>query len=146
MKYVISEEIEYDWLKWANENDLPSWERLLDQIYLMCIGISMKFRHRNDEERSELAHEAFVQTINKIKSGHLTFDDRAPVFNLLTTTIFRHMYSIKNKDTRRRMSHVKLVTKTLSDLKIRQMISSLQFNQAVGSLSIISIQEHKNET
>jgi DNA-directed RNA polymerase specialized sigma24 family protein len=139
MKYVISEELEYDWTKWAKEDDLPSWERLLGQIYMMCYGISVNFHPKSDEEHNDLAHEAFVQTIAKIKDGRLTFDDRAPAFNLLTTTIFRHLYSLKNRDSRRKVAYNKLAQRTLNDPKVRRQLSVAQFNQALGSLS--SIQE-----
>jgi len=137
MRYVISEELEYDWAKWANEDDQPSWERLLDQIYMMCKGISTKFHPKNDEEHADLAHEAFVLTIAKIKDGRLTFDDRAPVFNLLTTTIFRHLYSLKNRDSRRKTAHNKFAIKTLQDPKIKNQLSTSQLNQAWSSLSSI---------
>jgi hypothetical protein len=136
MKYVISEELEYDWTKWAEEDDEPSWERLLDQIYMMCMGISTRFHPRDEDEHVELAHEAFVLTIAKIKDGRLTFDNRAPVFNLLTTTIFRHLYSLKNREGRRKVAYNKYAKKTLSDSKIKDQLSPPQLNQIWCSLSI----------
>ena len=135
MGYVISEEMEYDWTRWAEEDDMASWERLLDQIYLMCKGIATKFHQQNEEEHAELAHEAFVLTIAKIKDGRLTFDDRAPVFNLLTTTIFRHLYSLKNRDSRRKVAYNKYAQKTLNSPKIKSQLSSAQLNQIFVSLS-----------
>jgi len=136
MKYVISEELEYDWSKWADEDDQPSWDRLLDQIYMMCKGISTHFRPKDDEEHTELTHEAFVLTIAKIKDGRLTFDNRAPVFNLLTTTIFRHLYSLKNRDSRRKVAYTKYAKKALCDHKVKSQLSSAQLNQIYCSLSI----------
>jgi hypothetical protein len=136
MKYVISEELEYDWNKWAEEDDQPSWDRLLDQIYMMCKGISTHFRPKDDEEHADLTHEAFVLTIAKIKDGRLTFDNRAPVFNLLTTTIFRHLYSLKNRDSRRKVAYTKYAKKTLCDQRVKCQLSQAQLNQIHCSLSI----------
>ena len=136
MKYVISEELEYDWNRWATEDDRPSWDRLLDQIYMMCKGISTHFRPKDEEEHADLTHEAFVLTITKIKDGRLTFDDRAPVFNLLTTTIFRHLYSLKNRDSRRKVAYTKYAKRTLCDLNVKRQFSSIQLNQIYSSLSI----------
>lgn len=101
--YVESNEIESHWTNWNNTKSEDSWSLLLDQIYKMCYGIAVKFHPRSEEERLDLCHETFTLTIEKIKNGKLTFEPgRAPVFNLLTTTIFRHLYSLKNKDNRRR--------------------------------------------
>lgn len=135
MRYVISEEIEYDWSRWAEEDDMPSWERLLDQIYLMCKGIATKFHPKSEEEHTELTHEAFVLTIAKIKDGRLTFDNRAPVFNLLTTTIFRHLYSLKNRDSRRKVAYNKYAHKTLYSPKVKNQLSPTQLNQILNTLS-----------
>jgi hypothetical protein len=136
MKYVISEELEYDWTKWADEGCTLAWERLLDQIYMMCKGISTRFHPKDEEEHTELSHEAFVLTIAKIKDGRLTFDDRAPVFNLLTTTIFRHLYSLKNRDARRKVAYNKYARKALTNSKIKDQLSTVQLNQIYSSLSI----------
>jgi len=136
-KYVLSEEIEYDWTKWAECGCQYAWERLLDQIYKMCEGISTHFRPKDEEEHSDLAHEAFVLTIAKIEDGRLTFDDRAPVFNLLTTTIFRHLYSLKNRDSRRKVAYGKLARRTLMDPKVKGQFSTNQLNQIWGSLSMV---------
>lgn len=101
--YVDSKTLEKHWTNWLNTNDQDSWNILLDGIYKICNGVARKFSPPNDEEHSELAHEAFILTINKIKSGKLKFTPgKAPVFNLLTTAAFRHLYSKMNRDTRRK--------------------------------------------
>jgi hypothetical protein len=86
-----------------------SWDKLSTMIYMICTGLTLKFNLPSDEERHELAHEAFEQTLKKITRGKLKFTaGRAPVFNLLTTAIIRMMYSIKNKEKRRRINQAKL--------------------------------------
>ena len=101
--YVDSKQLEEHWMHWINTKDEFSWDFLLSGIYRMCYGIAIRFNPKSDEEHCELAHEAFYKTIEKIEDGRLTFEPgRAPVFNLLTTTIFRHLYSTKSKETRRR--------------------------------------------
>ena len=101
--YVDSDDLEAclaDWLKTENPQ---SWEELHGYVYKICNGVAIHFNPKNEEEHMELCHETFVLTIDKIKRRKLIFDaGRAPVFNLLTTTIFRHLYSLKNKDNRRR--------------------------------------------
>jgi hypothetical protein len=137
MRYVISEEIEYDWTTWGNDDCPYAWERLQEQIYKMCFGIARKFRPKDDEEHTELAHEAFVLTMDKIKDRRLTFDDRAPVFNLLTTTIFRHLFSLKNRDSRRRNAMNKYAKRVLSNPDTREQLSHVQLNHIWNSLSSI---------
>jgi hypothetical protein len=101
--YVDSKELEKHWTNWLKTNNEQSWDILLNGIYKICNGVARKFSPPNDEEHDELAHEAFILTINKIKSGKLKFTPgKAPVFNLLTTAIFRHLYSKMNRDSRRR--------------------------------------------
>lgn len=102
--YVESKQLEAYWTAWLNnKEDKAAWEGLLSSIYKICYGVAVHFRPHNDDEHDELAHEAFVLTIDKISDGRLKFTaGKAPVFNLLTTTIFRHLYSKMNKDSRRR--------------------------------------------
>ena len=101
--YVDSDDLEACWAKWLESEDPKSWEELAGYVYKICNGVAVHFNPKDEEEHAELAHETFVLTIEKIKSRKLVFEPgRAPVFNLLTTTIFRHLYSLKNKDNRRR--------------------------------------------
>ena len=101
--YVDSRELEKQWALWLETNDCLAWEKLQSDIYQMCKGIAVKFSPRSEEEHLDLAHETFVITIDKIKKRKLVFDPgRAPVFNLLTTTIIRHLFSFKNRENRRR--------------------------------------------
>lgn len=101
--YVDSKELEGHWSRWIDTGDCDSWNKLLSGVYKICQGVVVNFNPRNEEEHSELVHEAFILTIAKIKDGRLTFEPgRAPVFNLLTTTIFRQLFSKLNKDNRRK--------------------------------------------
>ncbi len=101
--YVDSKEIELCWANWLANEDAYSWDKLQGFVYKICKGVVVHFNPKNEEEHMDLCHETFVLTMDKIKNRKLVFKaGRAPVFNLLTTTIFRHLYSLKNKENRRR--------------------------------------------
>jgi len=79
-----------------------SWQLILEDIYKMCNGISKKFNMPSEDDRNELANDAVYQVIRKLKTKKLTYTPgKAPVFNLLTTTIHRCMYSALVRDQRR---------------------------------------------
>lgn len=105
--YADSAELEAHWARWLaakarNEDDPESWRLLQEGIYKICQGVATQFNPKDDDEHLELSHETFMLTIEKIAAGRLVFKPgKAPVFNLLTTTIFRHLYSLKNKQNRR---------------------------------------------
>jgi len=87
-----------------------SWHAMLHDVSNMCKGIAVKFKQKSDEERDELSHEALAQVIQKMASYKLVYTPGlAPVFNLLTTTIYRCMYSIMNKRTSQRNGTQKLL-------------------------------------
>ena len=101
--YVDSDDLEACWANWLKSEDPESWEELTGYVYKICKGVAVHFNPKDEEEHAELCHETFVLTVEKIKSRKLVFEaGRAPVFNLLTTTIFRHLFSLKNKENRRR--------------------------------------------
>ena len=80
-----------------------SWDKLSSMIYQICCGVVLNFHPPAEDCKNELVHEAYTHTMTKISRGKLVFTPgRAPVFNLLTTAIFRIMYSIKNKEKRDR--------------------------------------------
>jgi hypothetical protein len=80
-----------------------SWQAMLQDIAKMCNGIASKFNQQSAEETNNLASEALIQVISKIARGKLKYTPgRAPVFNLLTTTIHRCIYSILSKETRQK--------------------------------------------
>lgn len=89
-----------------------SWDRLTSMIYDICSGIALNFRPANSDIKNDLIHEAFTCILNKIHNGNLEFTPgRAPAFNLLTTAIFRVMYSIKTKEKRQRNHQTELLKK-----------------------------------
>lgn len=81
--------------------ELPTemtWHAVLGDINNMCQGIAMRFKQQSEEETFELANEALLQVTKKLAAYKLVYTPgRAPVFNLLTTTIHRCMYSIMNR-------------------------------------------------
>lgn len=75
-----------------------SWHAILNDIHKMCDGITIKFNLHSEEESHDLSSEAFLQVMRKLSSYKLVYvPGKAPVFNLLTTTIYRVMYSIMNR-------------------------------------------------
>ena len=75
-----------------------TWHLMLDDINKMCHGIAIRFKQPTDEEQTDLANEALIQVIRKLVDYKLVYTPGlAPVFNLLTTTIHRCMYSIMNR-------------------------------------------------
>jgi hypothetical protein len=87
-----------------------SWHAMLADINQMCQGIATKFKPSTEEELMDLANEALVQVSKKLVTGKLVYiPGKAPVFNLLTTTIHRCMFSIMNRRTNRRQGLNKLL-------------------------------------
>ena len=95
---------------------LQCWHSLLKDIAAMCAGIVCKFNQPSEEAKASLANEAFVQVASKLQRGRLKYmPGRAPVFNLLTTTIHRCIYSALSKDKRQRRNLVALTENLLID-------------------------------
>lgn len=87
-----------------------SWKEILEAADMICYGIAIKFRQKTEEESRDLSSEALIQIINKLKNGKLSYTPgKAPVFNLLTTTIYRCMFTIMNKRTAQREHQQKLI-------------------------------------
>ena len=118
--------------------DIPtdeSWKKLLLDISKMCTGISTKFTMSADAQ-NDLASDALLQVIRKLQTGKLTFTPgRAPVFNLLTTTIHRCMFSI--------ISRIKSQKNNVEKL-YEQLKSNTNYSQR--SLRIASISSMANST
>lgn len=82
---------------------LHSWQAMLQDIAQICSGIANKFNQQSIEETNNLAGEALLQVTSKLARGRLKYTPgKAPVFNLLTTTIHRCIYSILSRDTRQK--------------------------------------------
>lgn len=91
-----------------------SWHAMLEDVDKMCRGIAMKFNLPTEEEQLDFANEALLQVTNKLRLKKLVYTPgRAPVFNLLTTTIHRCMFSIMN----RRKMQKNGMSKLMNDMK-----------------------------
>ena len=114
--YINTKELESEWDSWLITNSSVDWEKLSSSVYKICFGVAMNFKPANPEEHSELAHEVFVPTLEKIKNKKLLFvKGKAPVFNLLTTAIIRHLFSLKTRESRHsRLNKTSYVTKLAS--------------------------------
>jgi hypothetical protein len=92
-----------------------AWHAMLDDINKMCQGIAVRFKQPSEEEQLELSNEALLQVTNKLVSYKLVYTPGlAPVFNLLTTTIHRCMYSIMNRRKTQRLGMQKFVDQVQS--------------------------------
>jgi hypothetical protein len=101
--YVNSAELEEWWQGWIVTGCPYAWQQMSDNIYKICSGIATHFNPRDPEEYEEHVHDAFLQTLEKIKTGRLKFTrGKAPVFNLVTTTVFRILYSKMNRQKKQR--------------------------------------------
>lgn len=108
-----------------------SWHKLLEDIGKMCSGISKKFNLFNEDEYSDLSNDALLQVINKLVNKRLVYTPgRAPVFNLLTTTIHRCMFSLLNKKNSQKAGLNKLLNDTQHNLipKINRSLRTLTHN------------------
>jgi hypothetical protein len=91
-----------------------TWHLMLEDINRMCQGIAMKFNLPTEEEHQDFSNEALLQVMNKLVNKKLVYTPgRAPVFNLLTTTIHRCMFSIMN----RRKTQKNGLYKLMDDMK-----------------------------
>ena len=91
--------------------EVDSWAAMLADVNSICNGIATKFNPANEEEKNDLANEAIVQVANKLRTRKLTYTPgRAPVFNLLTTTTYRCLYSVMNRRKLQRQGMAKLFT------------------------------------
>lgn len=102
--YVDSKELEEWWTGWSITGCPLAWSELSERIQKICEGVAIMFNPRKEnDEYDEHVHDAFTVVMEKIRTGKLKFTPgRAPVFNLVTTTIFRILYSKCNKQKRQR--------------------------------------------
>jgi hypothetical protein len=88
-----------------------TWHFMLEDVSKICRGISTKFNLPSEEEQVDLSEDALLQVVNKLIARKLVYTPgRAPVFNLLTTTIHRCMYSIMNKRNKQKQNMFKLAS------------------------------------
>lgn len=78
-----------------------TFTKVTTDLLNICLGIAIKFRPQTEEDKMDLAQGALIQVLQKIKNNKLVYTPgRAPVFSLVTTTVWRCMCSIKNKDNK----------------------------------------------
>ena len=126
--YVDSKVLEEYWAGWRETGDERNWDKMTEMLYLICIGKAKTFRPKDDEEHYNLANEAAIKLFEKIRNGKLKFkptcDGGSPVFNLVTTTIYKLLCSYKNNDKRRKKNHSKYVRVIVQD-KAPELLSAL---------------------
>lgn len=109
--------------------DERNWEKMSEMLYSICCGITKKFSPKTDEEFYNLANEAMTKLLVKIQTGKLKFTPTclggSPVFNLVTTTVQRILYSYMNQQTTRRKRHAKFVVKTVQE-KAPELLASVR--------------------
>jgi hypothetical protein len=119
MGYVNSKELEACWGRWLRHERQADWESLADGIYKVCLGVATQFHPRTDDEQTDLANHAFCVTMDKIIARKLVFDPgRAPVFNLLTTTVFRILYTYKTTEKRKNARIIRFGRKAFENLSL----------------------------
>jgi hypothetical protein len=108
--YVDSNVLEENWGHWLETGDPVAWEKMGDDIYKICSGVATHFNPKSEDEYVEHVHDAFTQIIEKIKDRKLVFiKGKAPVFNFITTTAFRILFSKMNK-RKKNSEHIKKYT------------------------------------
>lgn len=114
--YVNSKVLEEYWIGWQTTGCDYAWEQMSKMIYKVCEGVATHFNPPTPEDYIEHVHDAFFLTMDKIHRGRIRMiPGKAPVFNLLTTTIFRHLYSKMNKEKKRKQHLSKYIYKYVSE-------------------------------
>ncbi len=127
--YVNSTVLEEWWYGWIKTRDPYAWEQMSIMISLICSGVATKFNPKSPEEYQDHIHDACAQILDKIKSGKLRFTHgKAPVFNLLTTTAFRILFSKMNKQKKHR-EHQKKYSQEIVQTKYPELLPSLRSSQ-----------------
>lgn len=113
--YVDSKELETIWTDWSNTKSNDSWKSMLEMLYKICFGASLKFSPKDEIEREEIAHDAFAATMMKIKDGKLKYiPGKGRAFNLITTAIIRHIQSRKNREKAGKRVYEKFAQKQMN--------------------------------
>jgi hypothetical protein len=125
--YVKTAELQSAWLTWLdNPKDSQSWDSILTMVYKICFGATLKFSPRDEAEREEMAHDAFVATIGKIRDEKLKYvDGRGSAFNLVTTAVIRHIQSRKNREKAGKRVHERYIQKQMGSNDSLRLMRSL---------------------
>lgn len=145
--FVVQNEVIPSLQKNGYKKERPTdttWHAVLTDVSNMCQGIATKFNPPSEDEHMELSQDALLQVTNKLVKRKLVFTPgRAPVFNLLTTTIYRCMYSIKNKGKNQRNGMHKLIGDMQAGIlpeNVRSFRAGMLPNNKYGSRSVIKTQ------
>ncbi len=112
-EYIDKAELDRIWHSWHDDQDPKAWAALSEVVYRICLGVAVYFCPRNEEERCELAHRTFALVLTKIKAKKIVNTrGRGSFFGLLTTAAFRHLYSLKRSEARRKIHLEKLKSMT----------------------------------
>jgi len=126
--YCKSKDLEEWWAGWLETGDERNWDQMTNMLYNICLGIAKNFRPKSDDEYYNLANEAMVKLLTKIERGKLKFkptcEGGSPIFNLITTTVQRILYSYKNADRDRKKRHSKYVHKIVQE-KAPELLGSV---------------------
>ena len=120
----------YDMLDTDNDNLLNQINKY-DMVSFATNGWAAPIAKDNDDEYSDLSNDALLQVINKLVNNRLVYTPgRAPVFNLLTTTIHRCMFSLLNKKNSQKAGLNKLLSDSQYNLipKINRSLKTLTHN------------------
>jgi hypothetical protein len=143
--YVNSEILEEWWYGWIVTKDEFTWEALSMMIYMICQGVATKFNPKSPEEHEEHTHDAWTQIMDKIRTGKLRYiHGKAPVFNLITTTAFRILFSKMNKQNKQKQYLAKYaIDMTVS--KCPEMLPTLLNNSKMNALNAnVSYQSYQS--
>jgi hypothetical protein len=106
-------------INFINEGDSRNWKKMTEMLYDICLGIAKKFRPVDSDEYHNLANEAMIKLMDKIKKGKLNFiptsQGGSPIFNLVTTTVHNILCSYKNYHKNHKIRHSKYVIKTVQE-------------------------------
>lgn len=124
--YVDSKELETLWVDWSKTKNNESWKMMLEMLYKICFGAALKFSPRDEVEREEIAHDAFVATMMKIKDEKLKYiPGKGRAFNLITTAIIRHIQSKKNREKAGKRVYEKFAQRQISLNDNLRLVKSL---------------------
>lgn len=116
-------------IQYVIDGDIRNWNKMSHMLYDICLGIAKNFHPRNDDIYHDLANEAVVILLNKIKEGKLHPTPRceggSPFFNLITTTVNRQLCSYKNNQRDSKKRHAKYVAKVVQE-KAPELLGSVK--------------------
>lgn len=134
--YVDSKKLENAWIEWSSTNSKESWDFILEMVYKICFGATLKFSPKEELEREEMAHDAFAATIIKIKDGKLKYiPGKGRAFNLITTAIIRHIQSKKNREKAGKRVYEKFFQKQIQSNDDLRVLKKLYKSSGQTSVS-----------